>query len=114
LAEHAHHVTRDAEADPSRRRHGVQDDGAIGVDLSDIAVSVVAVPGVLAAPTKAGHVPHDLTVGDLELIQALHLRAGVSDEVWPLDFREVTVGLVRGLESLETSRELLRPTSVAG
>lgn len=112
--EHSHHVTRDTEADASGWCHRVEDDASVRVHCFDVAVPVVAVPGVLPAATEARHVAHHVPVDDLEPVEALHLRTGVDDEGGPHDLGEVAVRLVGGLIARETSREILRVSAGPG
>src|SRR5437867_7310958 len=62
--------------------------------------------GEIAAPTKAGHVAHEVAVRDLELVQPLHLGTGIGHVARPDDLGEFPVRLGGGLVLSEASGEV--------
>ena len=103
---HLHHGTRDTQTDASGGGHRIKHDRAIGPNLSNVTIAVVPMPIISTTVAEARHVFHQVTIHDLEFIEAFHFRLGVYDEGWPNDFREVSVRLVGSVKASEKSRKI--------
>ena len=69
--------------------------------------------GTLSAAAEARHVTHELAIGDLKLVEPLHLGTGVGHEVGPHDLGEVTIWLVSNLVSANRAEKSTEDASVA-
>ncbi len=101
LVQHLGHVTRDPEAHASSGSHRVEDDCAVGTDTLDVTVTIASMPVPVPATAETRHVPHQLTVSDLELVELLHFRVSVSDERRPVDLGQIPVRFVGRFETAE-------------
>jgi hypothetical protein len=82
LCPQLHHVTRDADTDPSAKAHRVEYHRAVGAELVDIAVLVRRVSFILT-PAIAGEVLENLRIRHSIAVGLLDVRSGPSKRLRP-------------------------------